>query len=548
MGPLECSRAFLARLQHAQSLFLAKVSRMQLSVLDRFNGLFHRRLAAGIEEDIGIFPAVVVVLVIGVANFLISIGEPPHPVWDESYYLTAIARYEHGTAQFASHPPLGLMLLTAGDLLLHPNRGLDTTKVAADKQVPDKKLPKGYSFYGVRFMSGVFAILGGLAFFALMLTITGSAPRALFFSIFYLLENSFIAHFRAAQLDAFQVCFVIVSLWCLALALKRGPQRIPWAELGFGAAVGMASMVKLNAVVLAPMGAMLLAWRLWQGWGVAPRGRLLLGAARDGLLMTAACLIVVAGCFTAHVVAGRNPPDVTTTGGKKDAGFISPIYWAYLHHQRPLSPTVVAVASWDYWRFMEADLKGMPRTDPNGSPPLMWPLHYRAINYRWDSDGTVTRYVQLAGNVVSWWLALVALVAAPVLLIAAWRERLEPHAWRRPLMVILLVQYLIYMGVHAYLGLMRVMYLYHYLVALVISFVLVPLVLQEAAARWPQVKQRQDTILAGMAVAIAASFVFYLPLSRHWPLTKQQCEWRNMVQPIVQCQPVEAKAKAKASH
>jgi dolichyl-phosphate-mannose--protein O-mannosyl transferase len=386
-------------------------------------------------------------------------------------------------------------------------------------------------------MSGVFAVLGALAFFALMLAITGSPTRAMFFSTFYVFENAFIAHFRAAQLDAFQVCFEIGALLCLVLALKRGPQRIPWPELGFGAALGCATMVKLNAIVLAPLGAMLLAWRLWQGWGQGRRGALVLTGLRDGLVMVAGCLIVVSASFTAHVMASRTLPDVTTTAGKKYDSYISPIYRAYLRHERPLSPTVVAVASLDYWRHMQADLKGMPMTDANGSKPMFWPLHFRAINYRWDSDGHRTGYVQLAGNVLGWWMALAALVATPVLLVLAWRRPSgEPHPWRRPLMAMLLLQYIIYMAVHLYLGSMRVMYLYHYFLALVITFTLVPLVLAEAAARWPQLKLRQDAILAGMVVVIVASFAFYSPLSFHWPLTKAQCEWRNIVQPIVKCQ------------
>jgi dolichyl-phosphate-mannose--protein O-mannosyl transferase len=254
--------------------------------------------------------------------------------------------------------------------------------------------------------------------------------------------------------------------------------------------------------------------------------------------MAAGCIIMVFACFTAHVMVSDGYPDTHSPAGQKYAGFISPAYAAYLRHQRPLSPTVVLTASWDYWRFMQSDLKGMPMTDANGSPPLLWPLHFRAINYRWDSDGHHTSYVQLAGNVVSWWIALVALVGTPVLLgLAWWRPAGEPHPWRRPLMAMLLAQYLIYMAVHIYLGSMRVMYLYHYFLALVISFVLVPLALAEAAERWRAIKLRQDTILAGMMVAIVACFAFYSPLSFHRPLTKSECQWRNILQPIVRCQP-----------
>lgn len=516
---------------------------MQLSRLERLNGVMRKHFAVGFGEDIGVLPAAVVVLVLAVMNFLIGVGEPRHPIWDESYYLTAIARYEHGTTQFASHPPLGLMLLTAGDELLHPNRSLNTQRIAWDKQIPDSKLPAHYSFAGIRFMSGVFSVLGALLFFALMYAITGSPMRAVLFSCLYVFENAFIAHFRAAMLDAFQVCFTILTLLTVVVIVQRGRRTSPWLDLGFGAAVGLATMVKLNGIVLAPLGAMLLVRRLALTWNEVPRGRLLLTALRDGCVMAAGCLIVTALVFTTHIVVSPHPPLTASPAGHKDAGFISPAYWAYLRGNRSLSPVVVAVATWDYWRFMESDLEGMPRTDPNGSSPLLWPLHVGSINYRWDSDGHRTAYVQLTGNVWSWWVALAALIATPVLLLMQlWRPQPETPLvegappWRRAVMLMVLLQYLIYMAVHIYLGQMRVMYLYHYFLALVMSFCLVPLALAEAADRWPAVRERQDTALSVMIVGLLASFALYSPLSFHRPLTRSECEWRNIIQHVVKCQ------------
>lgn len=523
---------------------------MQLSTLERLNGALQRRLALGFGEDIGVFPAAVVVLVLGILNFLVGVGEPHHPIWDESYYLTAIARYEHGTTQFASHPPLGLLLLTSGDLLLHPNRGLDTRHIGWQKQISDEKLPPRYSFAGTRFMSGVFSVLGGLLFFFLMRALTGSQVRAVLFSSLYVFENAFIAHFRAAQLDAFQVCFEIAALLCFALSAQRelpaqGDRRALALDAGFGAAVGLATMVKLNAIVLAPLGGMLIIRRLVLGWRQVPRVAALLTALRDGVVMAASCLIVVFALFTVHIIVCTHPPVTASPAGQKDAGFITPTYWAYLRGDRPLSPAVVWDATMDYWRFMDADLKGMPMKDANGSKPILWPLHVGTINYRWDSDGHRTAYVQLAGNVWGWWLALLALLATPVLLVMGWwRSRAAregpqdvppAHPWRHAVMLMLLLQYLIYMAVHIYLGTMRVMYLYHYFLALVITFALVPLVFAEIAERWSAFRERQDGILSGLVVGLLASFAFFSPLSFHRPLTKAQCELRNIVQHVVKC-------------
>ena len=215
---------------------------------------------------------------------------------------------------------------------------------------------------------------------------------------------------------------------------------------------------------------------------------------------------------------------------------MSHTYEAYLTGERGLSPAVVLAAARDYTRFMFADLEGVPKKDSNGSPPIEWPLHAGTINYRWDSDGVHTAYVQLAGNLCGWLAAGAALIAAAgLLMLQWWRPCPSSDPERRALLSMLLLQYLVFMIVHAYLGTMRVMYLYHYFLALVLAFCLVPLVLAEARARWRALRACQEWQLAIATALLLVSFAFYAPLSFHRPLTHAQCEWRNVVQHIVDC-------------
>ncbi len=599
------------------------------------------RLAAGVERlasrlrylsvragRIGAVPAAVVVAVVASINFLANLGYPPYPIWDESYYLTAVARYEERIAQFASHPPLGLQLITAGDVLLHPNRGLDTRRIGWDKKIAGEQLPKGYSFAGVRLMPGVFGALGAVLFFALMYVLTQSVLVALAFANLYVFDNAFIVHFRAAQLDPFQIAFVIGALLAFAVSARRGARSSSGVDFLLGLWCGLAAMVKLNAAVLGLLGVMLIVRRIGLGWRTSPRALLLAAAARDGMVMVGGCFAAIAVIATLHVVLNPLPPNPASPAGRKDLRYITPTYAAYLHHERPLSPAVVLDASADYLRFMFDDLKGVPRTDPNGSKPYVWPFHRGTINYRWDSTNGRTAYVQLAGNPVGWSIGLAALLGSLVLVVCwSWRAvrrviasdrgRAAPskpsesskkprsggrprapaaaprngrapasrresvaaasatrhaaaatqaaHPWPRPaaasmpgltnlpgraaaaiaapasdparraILVMLLAQYVFYMAVHAYIGVERVMYLYHYFIALVISYCLVPLVFAEAADRWPALRARQVPILATMVVLLWAAFIFYAPLTYHWYLTVEQCEWRNVLQHVVNC-------------
>lgn len=527
-------------------------------------------------QEIGFGPAALVIALVASINFLANLGNPPAPIWDESYYLTAAARYETHIAQFASHPPLGLQMIAAGDALLRPNRKLDTRRIGWDKKIAGDQLPKGYSFAGVRLLPGVFGVLGAVAFFALMYVLTQSVLGALAFSNLYVFDNALIVHFRAAQLDPFQIAFVLGALLCFAISARRGRRSSPGIDALYGLSCGFACMAKLNASVLAFLGLMLIARRIGLGWRTVPQLKLLLTGARDGLAMAGGCIAAIALVMTLHVALNPVAPIAASPAGKKDLGFVTPVYAAYLHHERPLSPAVVLDASLDYLRFTFADLAGVPRTDPNGSKPLVWPLMRGTTNYRWDSTGDRTAYVQLVGNPVTWYLSLAALAASLALILSwSWKAlqsatgtaqqrqplpstpsrasrsgksaresaaaipesvfgpRSDPA--RRALIVMLLAQWFVYMGVHAYIGMERVMYLYHYFIALMMAYCLVPLVLAEVAERWPALRERQISILAGMAALVWLGFIFYAPLTFHWYLTFNACEWRNVLMHVINC-------------
>jgi dolichyl-phosphate-mannose--protein O-mannosyl transferase len=474
-------------------------------------------------------------------NFLAGLAEPRGAIWDESYYLTSSERYSEGVAQFASHPPLGLMLIAAGDGLLHPNRDIDTWPLGRDKHADSRAIPPGFSFAGVRSAPGLFAVLGAMVFFALMYAITQATFTALVFSNLFTFENAFITQFRAAQLDAFQIAFAALALLCFVSAAKRQQRNSPALEAGLGASCGLAMMVKLNAAVLLLLGAMLIARRLRMGWAGVPRRRLLLMAARDAGVTAGSCVLVMFAVFAVHVRISANYVDATNAAGQKDRQFLSRNYREYLQGTRPLSVSVIVSAADDYRRFMTADFEGIPRTDANASSPLQWPLERGTINYRLDSDGTRTSYVQLVGNRVSWILALAAPFAALVLLILQWRrpcepaDRVRPGCVRRALLGMLLVEYVAFMALHWFLGTYRVMYLYHYFIGLLLAFTLLPLVFREALDRWPPVQKWQTPTLAGLTALLLVSFVFYSPLNFHRPLTYQQCERRNSFQHVVDC-------------
>jgi dolichyl-phosphate-mannose--protein O-mannosyl transferase len=487
-------------------------------------------------RSVSILTALLLVAILACVNFAVDLAEPHGSVWDESYYLTSTQRYHEGRAQFASHPPLGLMLIAAGDTLLNPNRNIDTRPLGLVKQVDGQMIPAGFSFAGVRLASGVFAVLGAMAFFALMYAITQSLFSALVFSNLFTFENAFVTQFRAAHLDAFQVAFTVVALLCFVVAVRRGKRSSPLLEAGLGAACGLAMMVKLNALILLPLCAMLIVYRAALGWAETPPARSLWVATRDAGIMATACLLTMIAVFAFHIHISAHYLDLTGVAGQKDNRFLSREYGDYLVGRRPLSANVLWNAAKDYQSFMAADFNSTPMTDPNASDPLDWPLGQGAINYRWDSDGKHTSYVQLVGNRASWIVASVAPFAVFWLLALQWLRPMETSdPARRALMVMLLLEYVAFMVLHCYLGTHRVMYLYHYFIGLLLTFAMIPLAFQEIMQRWPRLRRRETPALAGLTALVLISFAFYAPLSYHQPLTHEQCELRNAFQHVVSC-------------
>ncbi|MFT4177853.1 MAG: phospholipid carrier-dependent glycosyltransferase [Thermomonas sp.] len=479
--------------------------------------------------------ALVALLVLALAAtvFLARPREPAGLVWDEGYYVTSTQRYLDGHAQFATHPPLGLMLLAAGEALLQPNRALDTSHLGDHKHAPGEALPAGHAMTGMRLASGLAATLAALALAGLVLTVTRSLAAALVAVNLFVFDNAFVAHLRAAHLEAFQLLFALLALWAFASAVRR-PARAGWREAAVGAFGALALLVKLNAAWLLAPAAVLVLHRLVTT-PASPIG----AAAKTAMRMLAAGVLATVLVLGAHVAIGHRMPDANTIAGRQDTAFIEGAYRAYLQGQRGIGPAVLLDAARGYARFMATDVDGMGLHDANGSTPWQWLAQRRTINYRWDSDGTRTAYVQLVPNPLGWLLALLAPLAVALLLALRLRAPASvradaPLAW---IAAALLAAWVACFGLHLWIASQRVMYLYHAFGGVLIGFALVPMAWQLATARWPGLRTQGGRPATALLALHLLAFWWLSPLSLHKPLTHAACQQRNWPLHIVECQP-----------
>ncbi|KAF7597759.1 MAG: hypothetical protein CGU28_16765 [Candidatus Dactylopiibacterium carminicum] len=481
------------------------------------------------------------VLIIGLMMYFAGHDKPPHAFWDENYHVTSAQRYIDGIAHMETHPPLGKLLIAAGEALTGANADIDKSALVRDKYISGDNLPEGFSFAGMRFMPSLFGAFAAVMFFGLMFALTDNRFIALLLSSLYLFENAFIVHFRAVHLDSFQMFFCLGALWLFVRLWKR-EGAIPWQQYAaLGALCGLGIMVKVNAALLLALFPVL----YFKDAG-ARAGLSLAGHARHFLTKsgaaTAALAIVALVVFGLHGLIADQSPSPRDPAGQKDLAHMSATYKDYVNLHQSMTPSVLFAISRDYFNFMQVDNKGVPKLDvckpgENGSHPMNWPAMNKTINYRWDSANGMTRYVQLVGNQFSWYLGLAAVLLS-LLTIANHRLFKMPMGEKRSYQLIEVFTglYVLFMLLHLYLGAQRVMYLYHYFIGLLISYILIVLNWQHLCDFHGFTLRKRTAIAAGFTAAIIASSLFFLPLSNHWPLTKQQCEARNIFSNVVSCQ------------
>ncbi len=473
-------------------------------------------------------------LAISTCNFLVRLNEPNQPFWDENYYLTATARYAQGRAQFASHPPLGLMFIAAGDALSGANHDVDVSDLARVKTVGDTRLPAHYQIWGPRLSSALFGVGVVMTVYGLLLACGVEVFLAAATATLVAFETAFVVQFRAAQLDAFQVEFALLCVGVLVAAARRQPSL---ARTGYfavaGAAAGAAAMVKLDGVLLCAAPAALIGPVLMRRWRNPSSCST---AVLEGLTFIGAAFAIVCATYVAQTLWADAPLDYGAPAAAVDARFMSRTYQHYLDGRLAWSPKVVAAAAGDSLHYMLNDQAGISLSDPNGSSPWLQPFGVKPINYRWDSANGVTRYVQLVANPINWTISGLSLLAAAGALVA--RPFLGRNGITRatalslaPIVSTALTFYV----AHGLLGAHRVMYLYHAFITVLLGLFCLPFLVREllrSRARW------QGRIEAGSWSLIAASvaaFLWLSPLTYHRPLTHRACEWRNVPVHIVNC-------------
>ena len=453
------------------------------------------------------------VILVGLSTYLFffRLDYPENLIFDETYHIPSAQKYLSGVFFQENHPPLGKLLIAAGELIFNSdgnhNQLISMNKVDGDVEK--------IGYFGYRFFSALFGIGSILLFYLLLSTIIKNKVIAGGVSLVASLDNGFLVQSRAAMLDSFLIFFILFSLFCSWYLAEKNNNRwqlLLWSTF-LGLSIAGAVLIKHTGLItLLPM--IFCLWELRRrGWEVV--------VCVLALILTTFSVVYVGVWKTHYQIADKVVSENYYETNEEIRAVIldgKGGFW---------KSTVAQIA--EGWKFSENYNLGVPKldlckVDEIGSPWYYWPMGGRAINFRWEEAGPETyRYIYLMGNPMTWFMSLLGAIYGTAITISmsiGWVKK-EKHLTAIGGLTIIYWAYLLTLStIH------RVMYLYHYFPALFIGLILFALNLESFYERSHYVYKSLvvKIILSVVVLLTIIAFLAYKPLTYYEPIKNEQFE------------------------
>lgn len=422
-------------------------------------------------------------LAAGLLTRFLGFGAHAEAAMDEIYFSQYISAYFTHRFYFDTHPPLGKLLVAAFASLWN------FQPIALD--VPWNASFSARDAQILRFLPTLAGALLPVAALALARAWGLSLRYASLAALLVLVDNALIAHSHFIYFDNFLLLSGIGALTLLLHALRK-----PHVAKFFGAGIllGMAYAVKWTALTFALIVALRMLWWLWT------RAISFTAWCRYALATAAGMVAIYLAVFYVHFA-------LLTLPGPGDS-FMPPAFQRSLQAQA--RGEIAAPGAPGFLRnFVDTQIEMLRANErvggehPYGSRWWQWPLMWKPIYYlriALSSDGSADSHTYSLGNAVVWWSAGLAMLIT-LLRIGPQIARRENDSTSTWLLVACLLSWL------PFTGIARVMFLYHYFPALILSIVLLAHIAQQA--QW----RRRLLALEIFAVCV---FLIAAPLTYGW--------------------------------
>ncbi len=447
-------------------------------------------------------------------TFFIDYTRPASPFWDEGYHVTSAQKYLNNVYFMELHPPVGKLLLAAGEKLIDANDNELDKLYTETNRIKNKKATE-LSMNGYRFFPALLSWATAVVLFFIFLAITRATILATLFSFLYIFDTALPVHLPGAMLEGPMIffCSLCILIFLHIYDTKKPSTKFKVLSFILGITFALTFLTKITGLFLLLLFPLLIIG-LWPKWKIWLIGMLF---AFFGFLIT------FIGIWHIHISLGK---EVNSRGFYS----ASAPYIEALESDNPIPFSLYPIAIKDHLKYSIKYNDTVPRLDmckihESGSPWFYWPSGARSITYNKKkySDDKVG-YLTLQANPAVWWLSAFAVLTAFSLLACSYLFKLKLK--QRFLLISFGTLYTGYMLGTSQID--RVMYLYHYFPPLIISFILAALVFVEIKqiGKWKLDHNRKVFVAFCLSICIFASYQFYSPLSTMKPLTKTQFEKR----------------------
>ncbi len=464
----------------------------------------------------------VLVTVVSYWTYVAGYDRPNALFWDENFHIAAAQHYLNGHFFMEPHPPLGKLLIALGEYAVAPNERRDQFRDTDHGN--GSMLPEGFSFTGYRLIPTLLAWLAAPLLFLTAWLASGHLPLALLTAALYTFDNAIIVHSRAAMLEGPQIFFIVTALLAFFALLRDAVSpryRLGVAAL-LGIALGAAVATKVNSLAFT----LLLPLFFTFPTTFMTRTRLLATA------LGSLSVIYMAVWYVHFSIAKDRNPKLKEDGYyTTDQNIRSIIDKGGNVTPRDLI-TLMRYSAVDYFAHYEKGVSALDlcKTGENGSAVFMWPFGARAIQYRWETaDDNKARYLYLVPNPVGWLLALIAVAISLALLASRLFFPDTVKVKRLGTIALFVTLYLGYLA--AMSEVTRVLYLYHYLIPLIVAFLVSSVAFREVERIGPiTITGRGRTGFAFLCIGLTGlTFFWYSPLTYYNPLSDHELRSRALL-------------------
>ncbi len=455
-----------------------------------------------------------ILLVSSVTHFIFFL-KPNTIVFDEVYFISFAGNYSLGTYFFDTHPPLGKLIFFwfTNILGVHPNSVVGNIGESIDPSV-----------LLLRIVPMVAGIILPLVVYYMCRNLKLSVIASALAGLLMCLENSLIVHSRFVLMDSTLILFGFISLLLYVIyrnkvgnASDKNSLRANWTIfylIGSAIFIALATSVKWTGLFfIFPIIIFEIERAISNHSDLPKRSK---SIAKSAFIYGTSILVIYMGFFAIHFSLLRH------SGAGND--FMSPEFLSTLNDTPQHSDPSIIPEKF-FGKFFELNGRmfdannSLTTKHPYSSKFYTWPFMARPIFYwedpstKLDRSGGHSR-IYLMGNPTIYWLGTISVVLLLVYLVIEWLKGNLSSVPRKRSLVFILIAFLSNFLPFILIG--RVMFLYHYEAALIISIVAIAYYIDLINKKTIKIM-----VTASIIILSLASFLYFSPLTYGTKMSEQ---------------------------